>query len=451
MRFIARFAQEKEAFFEVITVYDERIVKERLNKRNPLLISIAKDYPAAVWFERKIKDDFGIGLLYANDERPLVKHQHFPKDIFAMRKAFTQKSITYELVDNSLDSANQGVTIGPIHPYHLEASKFQLFERDESVLDFELISFYKHRGVEKMVEGMMIQEAKPILERISASQSIAYQTALLDIERQATKKSLPEVIQKRNTFLLELERIVNHLSDLSILCQLVDFHDGATFFSRHTELARGVLKSLTGNRFGFNSIGGEVEFFEMEQAYEFLFLLEKELFAFEKWIAKREDILEEMLLLGQLNQEKVMDYGLVGIMARSVGIRLDRRDREPFFLKHDYYMSEEEAGDTFSRFNIRVSEIFTSIRIMRNLVHKSAPPFFLGVPIDGEYYAYVESSAGELMLYIALKDGRIERLFVRDPSFLNAQVLPFYLENSKVSQLSLIIKSIPLNVSAIDL
>jgi len=60
MRLIARFAQENEKFFEVITVYDERTIKERLNKKTPALISIAKDYPTAVWFERKIIPMIGV-------------------------------------------------------------------------------------------------------------------------------------------------------------------------------------------------------------------------------------------------------------------------------------------------------------------------------------------------------------------------------------------------------
>jgi Ni,Fe-hydrogenase III large subunit len=54
-------------------------------------------------------------------------------------------------------------------------------------------------------------------------------------------------------------------------------------------------------------------------------------------------------------------------------------------------------------------------------------------------------------MYVSLKDGVIERLFLRVPSFLDAQALPFCIKNSEVSDLGLIIKSIPLSISAIDL
>ncbi len=451
MRLIARFAQEKDDFFEVITVYDERTINEQLNKRTPALISIAKDYPAAVWFERKISDDFGIKILYSNDERPLVKHEHFPKNIFPMRKNFNANSIVHCELVTSEDKFNHDVVIGPTHPYHLESSQFQLFDKNETILHFELMPFYKYRGIEKMLEGLSLEEAREIVERISASQSIAYQTAFLDIELQATKKTLPEVIKKRHVFLLELERIINHLTDLSMLCQLVEFYEGSEFFIKHVEEGRKIMKNLTASRFGFSSIHVNSMFLKMDEAHSFLFLLENELLEFDEWVKKRDKVLKQTLLLGQISKQQALDYGLVGIMARCLGIRLDRRDGNSFFEKYDYYMSEESTGDTFSRFNIRISEIFTSIRIIKKLVPSNILPFFLGTSIDGEYYSYVESSAGEVMMYISLKNGLIERFFVRDPSFLNGQALPFCIKNSEVSDLALITRSIPLNLSTIDL
>lgn len=451
MRLIARFAQEKEEFFEIITVYDERTIKEQLEKKTPVLISISKDYPVAVWFERKIQDDFGIQILDTNDSRPLVKHEHFPDKIFPMRKEFSSNVVEHSKIDISDEEPNDGVIIGPTHTYHLESSQFQLFEKDETILHFELMPYYKYRGIEKMLEGLTLEAAREIVERISASESIAYQTAFLDIELQAVKKTLPEIIRKRHIFLLELERIINHLTDLSVLCQLLKFDDGAEFFIKHVNEGRIAMKKLTGSRFGFSSIRVDSNFLDMDDIYEFLLLLEKELGKFEKWIVQRDKLLEKTLLLGKISKEKVIEYGLVGIMARSRGIHLDRRGENAFYAQHDYHINTEESGDTFSRFNIRVSEIFTSLRMMKSLVKNNILPFFLGTAIDGEYYSYVESSAGEVMMYMALKDGVIERFFLRDPTLLNAQALPFCIKDSKVSDLSLIIKSIPLNISAIDL
>jgi len=450
MRLIARFAQEQEMYFEIITVYDKRIIKERLNKKTPALISIAKDYPSSVWFERKISDDFGIEILYSNDARPLVKHEYFPKDIFPMRKDYAKLDVEH-INSTSSKEGNHGVILGPTHPYLLESSEFQLFDKNQIILHFEMMPFYKYRGIEKMIEGLTFEEARPIIERISASQTIAYQYAFLEIQLQASKKILPEMIKKRHIFLLEFERVMNHLSDLSTMCQLVEFFDGFFFFSNFVEQGRDVMKNLTGHRFGFGSLSVDDDFLDLDDAYNFLFSLEKELLKFEKWIETKEKVLEKLLLLGQISKKTAESYGLVGLMARSCNIALDRRKGNDFYEKHDFYINLEEGGDTFSRFNIRITEIFTSLRIMRNLVKNNILPFFLGTAVDGEYFSYIESSAGELMMYISLKQGLIDRFFIRDPSFLNMQILPSCIKNSEVSSLGLIIKSVPLNVSAVDL
>jgi Ni,Fe-hydrogenase III large subunit len=451
MRLIARFAKENDDAFEVITVYDEEIVKDFVSKEIPTLISISNEYPSAIWFERKIQDDFGISILYLEDQRPLVHHEHFPKNTFPMTKEFQETDIDYAPKEKHYSFVEHGVILGPTHPYHLESSQFQLLENDKTILHFEMFSFYKYRGIEKMLEGMYVDDAKEIVERIAATQTIAYQMALYDIELQASKKVLPEMLQKRHTFLLELERVINHVSDLSLLCQLVHFDDGVKLFSILLDEAREIMRTITGSRFGFSAIGRETKDFDLDTIEDYLYELEKTLVIFETWIEKRDKILLETLLLGQVPKRIAIEYGLVGIMARSTGITLDRREKDALFKKHGFHINLEEAGDTFSRFNIRITEIFTSVRLMKSLIDRQSFPFFTGNVTDGEYYSYIEGSAGELMMYVELKDAKIKRFFVRDPSFLNVQILNECLEGTKVASLDLVLQSIPLNISAIDL
>ena len=450
MRLIARFAQEKNNYFEVVTVYDERTIKERLNKTTPALISIAKDFPAAVWFERKITDDFGIEILYGNDKRPLTKHEHFPKDVFPMRKNYVKFSVKMEQKKENTAS-DHGVIIGPTHPYHLESSQFQLFDRNHKILHFEVMPFYKYRGIEKMVEGLTLDEARPIVERISGRQSIAYQIAYLEIKLTASTKILPSVIKERHLFLLEFERIINHLTDLSILCQLLKCNDGAIFLMNLLEAIKQAMFRLTGHRFGFSAVSVENNLTNIEETIDFLFNLEKDLLWFDKWSKKQKKLLQKIENIGTISQKTIESYGLVGIVARSNRKKIDRRLNNKCYEKKSFYINLEEEGDVLSRFNIRLSEIFTSFRIMKNLIKLEVYPFPLGIPADGEYYSYVESYSGEVMMYLALKDGLIERFFVRDPSFLNAQALSSSMKNNNIENLGLIIQSIPLDFSSNDM
>ena len=451
MRLIARFAKEQEEYFEIITVYDKRVVNERVNKVTPTLVSIAKEYPTAVWFERKIMDDFGIEILYSNDKRLLLKHEHFPKDTYPMRKNFSSVSLEYSTKEEDAFTENYAVLLGPTVPYHLESSQFQLFNKDTDILHFEVKPFYKYRAIEKMVEGMTLDEAKPIISRISGTSTIAYQLGYLDIQLQASKRTLPTTLKIQHLFFLEFERITNHLSDLGLMCQFIDFREGSSFFMKLLEEGRETISDLTGHRFGFSVIDMDTDTIDLKKAYEFIRYLEKELFWFEKWIKTNYSFWKKLIQQGVISREEASEFGLVGLVARSVNLDLDRRVDDKLYREYSFVIAKEGIGDASARFKIRLTEIHTSLRMMLRVLENKVLPFFLGSFNDGEYYSYTESAGGELMMYVELKDKKIERFFVRDPSFLNAQILSRCVKGNDLDTLGLIINSIPLSFSANDL
>jgi len=451
MRLIARFAKEKEDYFEIITVYENRVVKERVNKVTPTLLSIAKKYPSATWFERKIMDDFGIEIISSNDKRPLLKHEHFPNDTYPMRKKFSKLSLKYFKKELYESTENHAVILGPTVPYHIESSQFQLFNKDMDILHFEVKPFFKYRAIEKMVEGMTLDEAKPIVSRISGASSIAYQLGYLDIQLQASKKTLPSTLKIKHMFFLEFERILNHLSDLGNICQFIDFIEGFSFFMKLLEEGRETMNELTGHRFGFNVTDMDNNTIELKKSYDFIQHLEKELFWFEKWIKMKYSFWKKLIQKGVIHREKASEYGLVGLVARSVNLDLDRRTDDKLYREYSFVIAKEGIGDASARFKIRLSEIHISLRMMNRVLDNRVLPFFLGSFKDGEYYSYTESAGGELMMYLEIKNEKIERFFVRDPSFLNAQILSHCVKGNKLDVLGLIIKSIPLSFSANDL
>jgi len=452
MRLIARFAKEQESYFEIITVYNKKVIKERVNKLKPTLASIGKKYPTAVWFERKITDDFGIEILYSNDKRLLLKHEHFPTDIYPMRKSFSKPSLEYAVKEVYTSTENNSVILGPTVPYHLESSQFQLFNRDVDILHFEVKPFYKYRAIEKMVEGMSLDEAKPIVSRISGASTIAYQLAYLDIQLQASqRRTLPSSLKIKNMFFLEFERILNHLADLGFMCQFIDFIEGFSFFTKLLEEGRETMSELTGHRFGFSVIDMDTDSIDLKKSYDFIRYLEQELFWFEKWIKTNYSFWKKLIQQGVISREEASEFGLVGLVARSVNLDLDRRADDTLYRDYSFVIAQEGVGDASARFKIRLTEIHTSLRMMSRVLDNKVLPFFLGSLKDGEYYSYTESAGGELMMYIEIKDEKIERFFVRDPSFLNAQILSRCVKGNSIDSLGLIIKSIPLSFSANDL
>ena len=302
-----------------------------------------------------------------------------------------------------------------------------------------------------MLEGMSLDKAKPIISRISGSSSIAYQLAYLDIQLQASKRKLPTSLKIKQMFFLEFERVLNYLSDLGTICKSIEFKEGFSFFMKLLEYGRETMSDLTGHRFGFDIISMDSSSLELERGYKFIRHLEKELLWFESWIKDKRCFWKRLIQEGLVSRDDARELGLVGIVARSVNLDLDRRKDDKLYKKYGFVTAKEEIGDSSSRFKIRLTEIHTSLRVMRRVLDNRVLPFFLGSFLDGEYYSYIEGSAGELMMYIEIKDEKIERFFVRDPSFLNAQALSRSLKGNEINTLGLVINSIPISFSANDL
>jgi len=161
MRFIARYAKELEKSFEIVTVYENEIQKEKISKENPSIKTLAKKHPCAIWFERKMHDDFGIVIEDAFDARPLVHQERFPKNIHPLRKNFQEKKINeapyvqykYEAIKG--DGVFQ-VAVGPIHAGIIEPGHFQFSQAGEEMLHLEVRHFYKNRGIEKMAMKVLL-------------------------------------------------------------------------------------------------------------------------------------------------------------------------------------------------------------------------------------------------------------------------------------------------------
>ncbi len=455
MRFIARFCKEKSECFEIITIYDEHSEKEEISKENPSIKTITKKNPAGIWFERKMHDDFGIIIKDAFDKRPLVHQERFPKDIHPLRKDFTQHKLQeapylpYKYEEIRGDGVFQ-VAVGPIHAGIIEPGHFQFSQAGENMLHLEVRHFYTHKGIEKMLEGKRLEDAKPIIERISGNESIAYQICYRDIYLQATKQELPLSLQKRHALLLEIERTIHHLTDVGFIPNDAGFGAALSFASKLSEEARRKMRELTGHRFGFGAVSFENSFIDIDGFNEWLNDLEKSLDFFEDWIMDIPSLWDRFDTTGILSLKQAVKYASVGVVARASGIKIDRR-ANPFYLEHGFRMVNEESGDVGARFKVRLGELKNSIEMMRHFLEEDDTVLEVAKICDGEYQSFCESSMGELFMSIDIKDGVIERFFARDPSFMNWQAVHIMMQKDIIADFPLINKSCDLSYAGNDL
>ena len=453
-RLIARFAIENSDNFEVITIFDDEIKKVEIDKKNPILESISSKYTTATWFERKIHDDFGINIKNSYDNRPLVHHERFPK-IFPLRKDFKEKKIEFSQYTPYRYETVKGdgvfeVAVGPIHAGIIEPGHFQFSQEGERMLHLEVRHFYTYRGIEKTLEGQKLLDSQMTIERISGNESIAYQLALFDIIVQASGIKYDDELKKYHCLLLEIERIIHHLTDIGFIPNDAGFGAALSFASQLSEDTREFLREICNHRFGFGSIGFETKEYDEKKVISFLNTLEEKVKWFEDWIIDIPSLWARFDTTGTLNKQKARKYGVVGVVARASGKEVDSRDND-FYKKHGFVLQNEKVGDVGSRFKLRIKEIYNSIIMIRNFIGSTCrvqkPKDFQ----DGEYMSFVESSIGELFMFIKIKDGLIERFYARDPSFINWQALYLMMEKDIIADFPLINKSCDLSYAGNDL
>ena len=455
MRLIVRYAKDKGKHFEIVTCYDEKIESEFVTKQNPKIKTLSHIHPAAIWFERKMQDDFGIKIEDAFDVRPLLHHKRFPHTLHPMRKSFKQKEIeamdfepySYEVIEG--ESVFQ-VSVGPIHAGIIEPGHFHFSQAGEEMLHLEVRHFYKYRAIEKMLEGKTLWEAKPIMERISGNESIAYQHCWRDILLEATQTALPVSLQKRHALLLELERVIHHLTDLGFIPNDAGFAAALAFASKLSEDARRKMKELTGHRFGFGAIDFENHPIDIQSLQAWLDALKASVADFETWIMDVPSLWDRLDTTGRLTQHKAVKYDTVGIVARASGIALDRRSND-FYAAHGFELLTQKSGDVAARFKLRIAEVQNSIKMMQHLIEVEESTCTIGTIHDGEYVSFCESSIGELFMAIDIKEGVIERCFIRDPSFINWQAIHLMMRNDIIADFPLINKSCDLSYAGNDL
>jgi Ni,Fe-hydrogenase III large subunit len=454
MRLVARFANDNIENFEIIDIFEDKTVKTIVAKSNPVIKSITKKYPAAIWFERKIKDDFGIKFEGSFDERELVHHERFPKKVYPMRKNFDGKvefckfePYEYEVIKG--DGVFE-VGVGPVHAGIIEPGHFQFSQEGENMLHLEVRHFYTYRAIEKMVEGKTPFEAIQIIEKISGIESIAYQVAYLDILSQSSKVELPMGVKKYNALLLELERVIHHINDLGFIPNDAGFAPALAFCSQKSEEVRRILKDITSHRFGFGAIRGNSAGFDKDKFLNFIESIEQDIKWFKDWIDDMPSLWDRFDTTGILRTKNALKYSCIGVVARASGLKTDVRNNE-FYKKNGFKMQREKSGDVAARFNLRIDEVFNSCTMIKKFLDFDEEKVEFGDLNDGEYSSFVESSIGELYLYLKIKNGLVDRFFARNPSFINWQAIHLMMSGNIIADFPLINKSCDLSYAGNDL
>ena len=410
-RFLSLYASDREnpvvrAVFET----SELAVLETSSASLPSIVDLA---PAANWDEREAHDLFAIEFPGHEPLRPLVDH---PDDLSSWTTAVH-------------GHGPHQVAVGPIHAGIIESGHFRFHNVGERILHLDVRLFYKHRGLERLAEQLPVDDALRVAQRACAACAVANSVAFAHACEQALGLWPDDGLGAVRTILLELERVWNHLNDISAVCAGVGFAPGSMVFAALKERAQRINERLAGHRFLFDTVAIGRSPLEITQARAREAHAELRTIQVDAARAWREVLFNGSVQarldgVGALTREQALALGTVGPAARAAGVAFDRRSSGSRLAYVGFAPAApgDPTGDVRARLELRATELEASFALLDELLarrleapaaHPAGPTGMLGI-------AATESPRGETVCSVHLEDReRVARLHLRTGSYAN--------------------------------
>lgn len=431
--------------------------------------SLTRDIHEASNYERKIKTFFGLTPVGHHSPRRILLQENWPEGLFPLRKDFDWQTrpadtdVPYQFRQISGEGVYE-IPVGPVHAGIIEPGHFRFSVLGEEILSLEAKLGYTHKGAEKLFENLSLKDAVQLSERISGDTSFTHSMAFCQALENLLGIEIPARAKYLRVIFSELERLANHFNDIGFITLDAGFNFGGAHCSRLREVIMQWNERLSGSRFlrGVNKIGGVTRNIDDKTNGDLLSALSDlhQDFIEVIDIAKSSSsLLNRLLGTGILDSKIAKNHGVTGLAGRALDIPHDARKEYPYaaYDKIKFNIALEKGGDVHARWSVRIQEVFSSLIILKqalkeipagNLIqsdHKQILPknsFSVGI---------AEGWRGDIVYFVVTDSaGQINRVDVRDPSFINWAVLGYAAKDNVVADFPLINKSFNLSYSGND-
>jgi Ni,Fe-hydrogenase III large subunit/Ni,Fe-hydrogenase III component G len=433
----------------------------RLSKDSPVVPSLADIDYGIGRFERELHDLFGITPEGHPLPARLVRHAHWPRGWYPMRRdagpppSFEPDVGSFPFLEVEGDGVYE-IPVGPVHAGLIEPGHFRFSVVGETILRMKARLWFVHRGVEKLFEGQSVHDGIALAERISGDTAVGHATAYAAAVEQALGIEIAESDRQVRAVLLELERMYNHVADLGALANDV----GYSIANAHAQAIRESLlrinRRVTGHRLlrGGVSIGGS-RVLELPSADAVASVAQRVAELVDLSLSNS-TVLDRFTGTAALPGEAARGLGVLGYVARASGIDVDTRRDHPIADLPGLEVAVEQGGDVLARYLVRAREVSASARLLTNLLEQLA-----GDPGTGTVARETGGGAGLGLVggwrgTVAHRvevgtDGLVSRVKVVDPSFFNWPALPVALADTIVPDFPLANKSFNQSYAGNDL
>lgn len=414
-------------------------LRVRMPRKEAVVSSIADIIPPASFFEREIKEMFGIKVdgLAVTDH--LFLPEDWPPDVYPQRADFTNeqaKAMEESHVDQMPEPGRVGentfvVPIGPQHPALKEPGHFSFTVDGEIVTAAKMRLGYAHRGIEKAAESRSWVENLYLFERVCGICSHTHAMAFSMGVEQLAKVEVPMRAQAIRELVAGLERVHSHLLWLGVAAHEAGFDTLFMYSWRDRETVMNLLEQITGNRVNYsaNLLGGvkcDIGEEQTKAIKEGLAYLETRIRHYLEVVTTDAMFLNRTRGIGTITAPEAERFGLLGPTARASGVARDVRVEAPYgaYVRYPVSLVTETNGDLEARCVVRLKELLVSCFAMRSILDNMPEgPLTAWMPRKipaGETVARVEAPRGELFYFIKSNGGEIPaRVHVRTPSLCN--------------------------------
>ena len=442
--------------------YTTEVAVISLDCPDRLYPSVGLHHPPALRLERTINDLFGLSAEGSPDPRPWLDHNRwgvrFP---LGDRINALSTASPYRFLKAEGDGLHQ-IAVGPVHAGIIEPGHFRFTASGETVVRLEQRLGYVHKGIEGLMTGASLERAAQLAGRVSGDSTVAYAFAFSRAAEAALELIVPDRAVFLRALLAELERLANHLGDIGAICNDASF----ALMHAHCAVLRESVLRAAHNVFGHRLMrdiivpGGVARDIGDDGAETIQTALDNVRLRFPALVELYDNtasLQDRTVDTGVLTPALAGQYAAGGYIGRASGRSFDAR-RTLAYPPYDSLHFEVpllNEGDVNARVWIRVREIEQSLALIDQILSRlpDGPTITHAVPRPEprEGMAIVEGFRGDVLAWLRLRDGLVERCHLRDPSWFQWPLLEAVIENNIVADFPLCNKSFNCSYSGHDL
>lgn len=413
--------------------------------------------PAAALYERMIRDLWGHEAAGSADLRPWLDHGAWP-DAHPMSVRPLPSPGSPVILGDDADTGDMILASGPLTGLIEEAAYLRLTVAGPVIRRAESLLGFSHRGTLALMRGKAPRNAARFAARLSANATVAHSRAFAAAAEAALDTAPPPRASALRLIMLETERIAVHLDSLAEVARLADAQPVWTLCLYLRETVLRACQSAFGHRLMMDCVvpGG----LAADVAGDGLAALADAVLHVAAAMPEvrrlhgQSALRERLTGVGRIDGALAARFAAGGPAGRAAGRGFDSRcGFIPDYVRLIPNPALAADGDAAARQEMRMADIGDSIRLIRAAL-ESLP----GGPVSGvlpqnsgEGIGCAESAAGDIWHWIRLDHGQIMAVFPRDPGWALWPLAVHALENAPVEDSAIILASLALPVSGMDL